>query len=180
MGTSQRTKGSQASFRPAHCKAHRSTAPSFARRSAATAPTLTGVTPRRRRPFWLLRGNDLRWRACPSVRTSTPTLPVPPRLFPERHLRAESSHAIRHAASRWTAIDRRATVREAAFTWKTPLLDARSSADVASLRAFVAPALSFAAMAARTRFTRVRTELVTARLRTVRVMRWRFRFSADG
>jgi hypothetical protein len=71
----------------------------------------------------------------------------------------------------WTAEDKRATEREAAFTWKTPLLAARSSADVASLRAFVAAALSFAAMATRTRFTKVRTELVTARFRTVRLIR---------
>ena len=71
-------------------------------------------------------------------------------------------------------------VRDAAFGWNTPLLTALSSATVAALSAVAAAALSFAWSAVRTRLTSVRTALVTARLRSVRLIRWRLRFSADG
>ena len=60
------------------------------------------------------------------------------------------------------------------------MLEAWSISTIATLSAVAASAAFLASRATRTRFTKVRTELLTARLRAVRVMRWRLRFSADG
>src|SRR3984885_888702 len=71
-------------------------------------------------------------------------------------------------------------VRDTAFTCTTPFVDALSSARTAVASAVLAAALSFAVIAVRTRFTRVRTELRTERFCCVFLMRWRLRFSAEG
>src|SRR5215471_4241544 len=110
---------------------------------------------------------------CPMGRT---TRYLPPSVLPTQSLVGSA----RRYPSLCTWAARRDTVREAVFAGTTPLLDARSSATVAAFRASVAAFLSFAATAARTFFTCVRTALFTARLRRVRLIRWRLRFSADG
>src|SRR5579884_2803798 len=110
---------------------------------------------------------------CPIGRT---TWYLPPSVLPTQSL----DDSARRYPSLWTCADRRETVRETVFAGSTPLLDARSSATVAAFSASVAAFLSFAATAARTFFTCVRTALSTERLRRVRLIRWRLRFSADG
>jgi hypothetical protein len=74
----------------------------------------------------------------------------------------------------------REVTRAAVFFVSTPLLAARASAYSASATSGWAFVPSPDETAPRAFFTAVRRELFTARLRSVRTMRWRLRFSAEG